>query len=77
MPLQLTAQQAKVLVSFRRSNVAKEVYEIAVGILDARRAAYEETHPASEELRYAVLDAKSTLDVLFEGEISIGDSHGV
>lgn len=71
MALELTRQQAKVLVSFRRSNVSKELYEIAVGILDARRVAYEDTHPASEELRYAVNDAKSTLGVLFEDEIAI------
>jgi|688.fasta_scaffold1813828_2 hypothetical protein len=71
MALDLTRQQAKVLVSFRRSTVAKELYEIAVGVLDARRAAYEETHPASEELRHAVNDAKSTLGVLFEDEIAI------
>ena len=71
MALELTRQQAKVLVSFRRSNVSKELYEIAVGILDARRAAYEDTNPASEELRHAVNDAKSTLGVLFEDEIAI------
>ena len=71
MALELTRQQAKVLVSFRRSNVSKELYEIAGGILDARRAPYEDTNPASEELRHAVNDAKNTLGVLFEDEITI------
>ena len=70
MALVLTAQQARVLIAFRRSSMSRELYEIAVEILDARREAYEET-PATEALRLDVADAKSTLNVLFEAEIEV------
>lgn len=71
MALEVTANQAKVLVAFRRSNMAADVYNIAVELLNQRREAYEETVPASEELRMAVLDTKLTLAVLFEEEITV------
>lgn len=71
MALVVTAQQAKVLVAFRRSTMATELYNIAVDLLNARREEYEETTPATEALRLGVVDAKHTLAVLFEDTIEI------
>lgn len=71
MALELSAQKAKVLVAFRRSNMAKDIYEIAVDLLDQARSDYEETVPATEHLRLTVLDVKQTLTVLFEDEIQV------
>lgn len=71
MALKLTQQQAKVLTAFRRSAMSNDVHAIARQILVERREEYETTEPASEELRLLVLDAKSTLSVLFEEDITI------
>lgn len=71
MALELTRQQAKVLLAFRRSSMATDVRSIVRGILDARREVYENTEPASEAARQLVQDTKETLNILFDDEVTV------
>lgn len=65
MNLTLTDKQIRALKAFRSASFAGEVKSILEADVVARRAAFEES-PATEAHRLALLEARRTIEVLFE-----------